>query len=661
MVLYWYNMDFLGNVLFEKAFRPVLESGGAGAVEYYAEYLETNRFPEEQEGPALLDFLRRKYAGREPDVVVTVGPRARELILRNRDELFPRAPVVTVGPERPTVAENTAGPGITGLVTQENHGETLELALRLHPQTEHVYVVSGTLEHDRKFEQLARNVLQDYHGRAPITYLTDLPPDTLLATLKTLPPRSVVLYVWQQALDPHGKLLETADIMAAIAPAPVPIYGLSDWNMGRGIIGGQLFQLEVNAVRAAEIVLQVISGARARDIPLQRAPTVPMFDWRQLQRWGIEESNLPPGSIVKFREPSLWDVYRWQITGAIAVCLIEAMLICGLLVQRARRRRAERSLRESTDRLQGILDTALEGILTVDEKGLIESANAAMESMFGYAASETLGQPVDLLISGTTGLRKDGSTFPIEVEVSEVVRPERRLHIYFVRDITLRTRVEQMDREFSRRLLAAQEAERARVARELHDDVTQRLACLTIDAARFDSPLDSSPQASTLRAVREELVHIIEDVHSLAYRLHPALLDHLGLARALKFECERFSGQHSMRADATIDSLPRDIPPDTALGLFRITQEALNNVSRHARAAAAAVTLKETSGGLELVVTDTGVGFDATRDPDKPSLGLASMRERVRLLGGELALDSEPGRGTRVRAWVPWTRSAPAS
>lgn len=655
MVLYWYDLDFPGNVAFERAFRPVLESGGAGAVEYHAEYLETNRFPEEQEAPALLDFLRRRYAGREPDVVVTVGPPARELILRNRDTLFPGTPVVTVGPERPTTAEQTAGPGITGLVTQENHRETLELALRLHPETEHVYVVSGTLEHDRKFERLARNVLQDYQGRAPITYLTDLSPDILLATLKTLPPRSVVVYVWQQALDPNGKLLETADVLAAIASAPVPIYGLSDRNMGRGIVGGQLFRLEVNAVRAAEIVLQVISGAPARDIPLQRAPTLPMFDWRQLQRWGIEESDLPPGSLVEFRELSSWVVYRWQITGAITVVLIETILIGGLLLQRARRRRAERSLRESTDRLQGILDTALEGILTVDEKGLIESANAAIESMFGYAASETVGHPVRLLISGATGLRKDGSTFPIDVEVSEVARPKHRLHTYFVRDITLRTRMEQMDLEFSRRLLSAQEAERARVARELHDDVTQRLARLTLETERFDSLEDSSPQASTLRAVRAELVHISQDVHSLAYRLHPALLDRLGLARALKFECDRFSRQHSMRVDVTIDGVPRDNPPDVALGLFRITQEALNNVSRHARAAAVAVTLKATSGGLELVVTDSGVGFDATREPDRPSLGLASMRERVRLLGGELAVDSEPGHGTRVRAWVPRT------
>jgi signal transduction histidine kinase len=358
LVLYWYNMDFPGNVVFEKAFRPVLESAGAGAVEYYAEYLETDRFPEEQKSLALMDYLRRKYAGREPDVVVTSGPRPQELILRNHETLFPRTPVVIVGPERPTRAELGAGPGVTGVVLQENHGETLDLALRLHPQTEHVFIVSGTLERDGKFERLARNVLQGYRGGAPITYLTDLAPDSLLEAMTTLPPRSIVLYVWQQARDRHGRLMETADVLATIAQAPVPIYGLSDWNMGRGIIGGQLFRIDVNAARAAAIVLQIVSGARARDIPLQRAPTVPMFDWRQLRRWGIAEKNLPPGSLVRFKELSVWNAHPWETLAVISFVLLETLLVGGLLVQRARRKRiqeglseSERALRESHSRI----------------------------------------------------------------------------------------------------------------------------------------------------------------------------------------------------------------------------------------------------------------------------------------------------------------------
>jgi signal transduction histidine kinase len=349
MVVYWYNLDFPGSVVFENAFRPVLESAG---VEYYAEYLEANRFPEEQKALAFIDYLRQKYAGREPDVVVADGPRPQELILRNRDKFFPRTPVVILGPERPTMAEHTAGSGVTGLVLQENHGETLDLALRLHPQTEHVFIVSGTLEHDGKFERLARDVLEGYRGAAAITYLTDLSPDSLLATLKTLPPRSIVLYVWQQSRDRHGKLMETADVLAAIARAPVPIYGLSNRNLGRGIIGGQLFRAELNATRVAEIAVQITRGARAQDIPLERASTAPMFDWRQLQRWGIAEKSLPPGSIVAFKKLSVWNTHPWESLGVISFLLLQTILIGGLLVQRASRKRVQEELRESANALR---------------------------------------------------------------------------------------------------------------------------------------------------------------------------------------------------------------------------------------------------------------------------------------------------------------------
>jgi signal transduction histidine kinase len=149
------------------------------------------------------------------------------------------------------------------------------------------------------------------------------------------------------------------------------------------------------------------------------------------------------------------------------------------------------------------------------------------------------------------------------------------------------------------------------------------------------------------------LVRLSEDVHALSYRLHPALLEDLGLTAALKAECERFSRQESVSVGVKLEEIPAEIPSDTGLCLFRVTQEALRNVVRHARAPAAEVSLRPLDGGLQLAVADTGVGFDSGRQRQRPSLGLASMRERVRLLGGELDVESAPGHGTTVLAWVP--------
>ena len=156
-----------------------------------------------------------------------------------------------------------------------------------------------------------------------------------------------------------------------------------------------------------------------------------------------------------------------------------------------------------------------------------------------------------------------------------------------------------------------------------------------------------------MREMRDGLVRLSEDVHSLSYKLHPALLEDLGLPDALKAECERFARQESIPVEVKLEGIPLGIPRDTGLCLFRVTQEALRNVARHAHARSAAVSLRQLQDGLQLAVTDTGTGFDPVQHRHRPSLGLASMRERVRLLDGELDIESAPGRGTSIVVWVP--------
>jgi signal transduction histidine kinase len=222
-----------------------------------------------------------------------------------------------------------------------------------------------------------------------------------------------------------------------------------------------------------------------------------------------------------------------------------------------------------------------------------------------------------------------------------------------VRDITDLKRTEEAARDLSGRLINAQEEERARLARELHDDITQRLARLAIDVGRCELGTSDVPLAQTAREVREGLVQLSEDVHALSYRLHPSILEDLGLAAALKAESERFTRRESVPVEVTLRDLPDPIPPDTALCLFRVAQEGLRNVARHAKARTVGLSLRSLDGGLQLAIQDDGAGFDPARDRDRPSLGLSSMRERVHLLGGELDMDSAPGQGTTLVAWVP--------
>jgi len=222
-----------------------------------------------------------------------------------------------------------------------------------------------------------------------------------------------------------------------------------------------------------------------------------------------------------------------------------------------------------------------------------------------------------------------------------------------LQDITEQKRTEEELTTFSRRLIQAQEAERALLARDLHDDVTQRLAMLAIELGRAEFSAPGGPPAGRLTTVREGLVRLSEDIHALAYRLHPAVLEELGLAEALRTECERRGRHVDIAVTLDLDPVPAAVGTDATLCLYRVAQEALNNVARHARAHAASVVLRQVDGGLLLAVRDDGVGFDPDEPRTRGSLGLVSMRERLRLVNGTLDVDSAPGHGTVIVAWVP--------
>src|SRR3984957_628564 len=223
-------------------------------------------------------------------------------------------------------------------------------------------------------------------------------------------------------------------------------------------------------------------------------------------------------------------------------------------------------------------------------------------------------------------------------------------------DITERRRAEDEARDLNGRLITAHEDERARLAHALHDDVTQRLALLAIDAGRSEKGLGDTVAGQAMRSIRHDLVQLSEDVHALSYALHPAILEDLGLIEALKAECARFGAIEgiptSFRATDNVDEPTQAL----SLCLYRVAQEALRNVARHSGASSVVVELRTVGSKLELAVEDNGVGFDPTRNQARPSLGLAGMRQRLFLVDGQLQIDSAPGTGTIIVARAPLKR-----
>ena len=317
LVLYWDEKDHPANVDFERHFQAAMRLATRGPVEFYSEFLESTRFPGESQSKLLHDYIRQKYAGRTIDVIVPNADAPLDFLFKYRNDFFPHTPIVFGATHYPSAAQLRSGAGATGIVFVNSYRKTIDLALRLHPGTDQVFIVSGTPAHDKMYETMARGQLNGDENEAAIRYLTDLPLPELMVRIKNLPARSLVLYVWQQVRDEEGKVLESPDVLKLIAPlARVPLYGMSFVNVGRGIVGGYVWTIEANATRLAEMTSKVASGTRASNIPVESAPDTPLFDWRQLLRWVFRDDCLPEISVIRFREISLWKQYKWRILGA---------------------------------------------------------------------------------------------------------------------------------------------------------------------------------------------------------------------------------------------------------------------------------------------------------------------------------------------------------
>jgi PAS domain S-box-containing protein len=247
-----------------------------------------------------------------------------------------------------------------------------------------------------------------------------------------------------------------------------------------------------------------------------------------------------------------------------------------------------------------------------------------------------------------------------DVMRDESGRPRRMFGT--VQDITERKRAEQALEDLAGRLIHAQEEERSRIGRELHDHISQRLGLLMIEIDQLRAGSAIAPaMAGALVDLRQRASGIADDVHRLSHRLHSSTLDYLGLAPALQNLVGEFSARCGIAIDFTHASLPTPLPPHVALCLFRITEESLANIAKHSHARSARVNVNGASDGIHLTVEDDGEGFDVRSLERKAGLGFVSMQERLRVLGGTVGVDSAPSRGTRIAVWVPSMRDVSAT
>jgi PAS domain S-box-containing protein len=356
LTVHWSAEDFPSTPLVDAAIRRTVMSGAGGKVDYFTEYLESDRFPSEEATQAFTDYIRRKYAGRPIDVVVAISDPALEYVLGQRSVLFPDVPVVASIALESDAPVRHAGAGLTGIFSSVTYDKTLELALRLHPKTSRVFVVAHAPT--VRLADKVRTELEALSHRVAITYLEDASVERLLESVRTVPRGSLILYV-RHSREEQGNVQFPSDIARLVSEAaPVPVYGVSESYIGSGVVGGVVTSREQLGTSIGQITNRILSGTRAQDIPMEPVALVPTFDWRQVKRWGIDPAILPAGSDVQFRQPTVWELYRGYIVGAMTLILMQSVLIGALLFQRAQLRRAEAALRESEAHFRIMADTA---------------------------------------------------------------------------------------------------------------------------------------------------------------------------------------------------------------------------------------------------------------------------------------------------------------
>jgi signal transduction histidine kinase len=553
LLLHSFGRDVEPYATVAAVFRRELANGKSQPIAVYEVALDAVHTISAEDDAPFVELLRHRFSDATPDIVVTFGPSAAHFFLRNRDQVFPRTPMLMAAVDERIAHASQLRPGDAAVVGKLDLSRQVDNILQLLPETRTIAVVIGNSPLEKFWLGELQKEFASFNGRLTFIWLNGQSFEQVLTRVSSLPARTAVFYTLF-AVDTAGVPFEDQDALIRLHEvSTAPVFGVFEDVLGHGVVGGPYSPQRKAGALTAAVALRMLNDLPAAEPMISvMGFEPPVYDWRELKRWGIDAARLPAGSAVRFRPPTLWEEHRVLIGGGISVLVLQTALTVALLRQRISRRRAE------------------------------EEA---------------------LTLSG--------------------------------------------------RLIDAHEDERRWLARELHDDITQRLAGLAIDAAKLPGDDLSSSDIDARHSIRGGLAQLSEDIHDLSYRLHPSVLDDLGLVEALKAECDRVARSESVRVDVEADKLPSSLPREAALCLYRVAQEALRNIVRHAKASSAQLSLSLGGGGLRLAVRDNGRGYDPGSQPSGHSLGHASMRERLRLLGGQLEIETGPGRGTTVIAWVP--------
>jgi signal transduction histidine kinase len=355
LLLHSFGPEFVPWVFISGQFREELFKQSPDKIDLYEASLEGARFQQLDEQAPLVEYLAALFRSRKLDLIVTMGAPAAFFIQKYRAQLYPSTPVVIGGLEQRAIDHAMLTSNEAPVAVALDFGKWIENILRVAPDTTHIAWIIGASPLERFWTEEFRRASQPFADRVSFEWFNDLPFEEMLKRMSKLPPHSAAFYSFV-LVDAAGVPLDKESVLPKLRAATnAPIFSYVENYLGQGVVGGPMMSTEEVGRRMAEAAVRILKGEVPGDLKVPPlAITVPQYDWRELQNWHISENRLSAGSLVRFREPTVWQQYRWQIALICAVLLLQGAMISGLVFERRRRVLAEIQSRQRSAELAHI-------------------------------------------------------------------------------------------------------------------------------------------------------------------------------------------------------------------------------------------------------------------------------------------------------------------
>ena len=652
----------------------------------------------EAEHRSLAEFFQKKYARENINVVAPVGLAAVGFVLRYRDIMFPGRPIVFCGYPVYELHRLDRANDITGVAVGVDIAGTINLARDLQPGLRRLAVVAGTGPLDLYLTSLVREIFKkDFQGQLEWIDLTGLHMHKLLERVSSLPDSTAILYLNIQ--NASGKNVSTAEAMHLVSKsANAPLYNFWDTALGYGSVGGRMTAMDAYGRKAAAIVLRVLSGEKAASIkPVVMRDSQAMFDWRELKRWKIDESALPPGSIVLFKETSLWEVYRWWVIGTLSFICLQTLLIALLMNNLDKRKRADANLKRAQEIASiGSLRYDIRKDVVNWSAGANEILGLPPDSQLTYKAFMKIIHPEDreqVKMRWKTALEGDAYDLEHRILVGGVVRWVRaKFEVEFdkhrkplaatgnMQDITPRKKLEEETSRFRQQLAHVSRVYTVgELGQNLAHEINQPLTAIQANAEAAHQLLAGErPDLKEVCAALDDIVADNKRAQAVIRRIRNLVKNVPPVPTRVDLNSMAAEAMKVVQADAASKGvaihleLESGLPPvhgdevqlqQVALNLILNAMEAVSQNQFPPRLVTVK-TSRDVEGSVSLWVSDTGAGVDRqsaerlfeaffTTKPQGLGLGLSISRTIVEAHGGSLGVASNIDKGASFCCRLP--------